>query len=151
MSLASDPELTNSTLDIGTGASAKQTLGELDRGRVGLAAEHVIARQPAQLRLGGPDQPGLAEAERRAPEAGHALEVAMALGVDHIDALAAVDHERPRLGVVGQIGERMDQAFPVPGGQGVRARHSAAPPLCSASQAIDPHSGRYARDPCNPQ
>jgi hypothetical protein len=33
--------------------------------------------------------------------------------------------------VLGQIGERVDQAFPIPGGQGVRARHGQLLP-CAA-------------------
>jgi hypothetical protein len=39
--------------------------------------------------------------------------------------------------MLGEVGERMDQGLPVAGDQGIRARHDAAPAVCSASVAID--------------
>ena len=58
----------------------QQALGELDRRPVRLAAEQVVGRQARELLLRRLHQPRLAEAERGAPQAGHALEVAAALG-----------------------------------------------------------------------
>ncbi|MOA41427.1 hypothetical protein D3C78_1633860 [compost metagenome] len=67
-------------------------------------AEQVVERQGAQLLLGGTDQPLIAEAQRHAPQAGHRLDVRLALLVVDEYALAALDHQRPLLLVQAGVG-----------------------------------------------
>ncbi|MCY1530296.1 hypothetical protein D9M68_654770 [compost metagenome] len=81
-----------------------QFLGQLDARPVRLVAEQVIERQGAQLLLGGGDQALVAEAQRRAPQAGHGLDIALALVVIYIDAFAALDDQRADLLVQAGIG-----------------------------------------------
>ena len=120
----------------------EQALGELDRRSIGLAAEQVIGRQARHLLLRGLHEARLAEAECCAPEARHALEIAMAGLVEHVDALAALDHERPLLGMLGEVGERVDQRLTVANGERVGALHdSAAPGRCSSWDDAAPGAG----------
>jgi len=91
--------------------------GQFGHCRVGPVIEGVIVGQ----RLQGPDACGhqtrMAEAQRTAPQARHALDVAPPVFVLHVNAVAPGDHERPHGGVVGQIGERMQMGLDVLRGQ----------------------------------
>ncbi len=78
----------------------------------------MVVRQLSHLPLGGLGQPRLAETERRAPQPGHALDVAFAVLVDHVHAVAAHDHQRPFALELAQLGVRVQVVRDVaaPGG-----------------------------------
>jgi hypothetical protein len=96
---------------------------------VRLAAEQVVGREAAHLLPRRFDQPLLAEAEIGAPQAGHALEIAVAVLVEHVHPLAPGQHHRPFLYVMGEVGERVNDRADVACGQGVDRLHDAAPIL----------------------
>jgi len=92
------------------GRDAQELLGELDRRRVRLGAEQVIERQFLDLALGRFGEAALAEAERRAPQARHRLDVTLALGVGDPHALAGDDRQRAVGLVLAEIGVGMQHA-----------------------------------------
>ena len=125
MSLLSEPELANSTRALGIGdqrASACHQIGHRPRH---LAGERVVVRQRLHLPRGGIGQPRFAEAERRAPQAGHALDVALAVLVDHVHAIAAHDDQRPFALELAQLGVRMQVVRDVALGGGREGRRHA--------------------------
>ena len=87
VSLASEPELPKNTLEIGTGAISFSFSASSIAGSWLLPPNEMREGQLAHLLRGGLDQLLVAEAERRAPQAGHALDVGLAVGV--------VDDRRP--------------------------------------------------------
>ncbi|MCY1280739.1 hypothetical protein D9M70_295310 [compost metagenome] len=96
------------------GQQAEEQLGQFHHRRVGGVEEHVVVRQLLQLLGGRGGEVLAAVAEVGAPEAGHAIEVALAVVVPEVEALAANDHPRPfgvqrllveeGMDVVGRIG-----------------------------------------------
>ncbi|MNS65894.1 hypothetical protein D3C72_990850 [compost metagenome] len=74
---------------------AEQQLGQFDHRRVGGVEEHVVVRQLFQLLGRGGGEVLAAVAEVGAPEAGHAVEVALAVVVPQVQAFATDDHPRP--------------------------------------------------------
>src|ERR1700738_802543 len=93
LSLASEPELQKNTFEIGTGAislsfSASSIAGSW------LPPVNRCAKDRLRIRRAGLDQLLIAGAERRAPQAGHAFDIFLAVGIVDIDALGALDHER---------------------------------------------------------
>ena len=76
-----------------------QLFGQLDRRPVRAVGEIVVKGQAAHLRLGGADQPLLAKAHGNAPQAGHRLDIALAMIVIDEDAFALVDDLRPKFGM----------------------------------------------------
>ena len=94
VSFASDPELANSALDIPGGAIPIRRSASSVLMAGTLPAKLLIERQLAHLPIRRIREPPLREAKGRAPEAGHAFEVAPALVVVDVNAFAARDHER---------------------------------------------------------
>ena len=72
------------------GRDAQETLGEVDGGLVGEAAEHHVAHLGGLL-LRGLDQDGVGIAVDGAPPTTHALDQAAAVGQDELATLGAVD------------------------------------------------------------
>ena len=70
----------------------RQLIGELNGRRVGLAAKHVAEAQLSHLAFRGLNDLLVAVAQRRAPQPGHPLEVALALLVINVGALGSGDH-----------------------------------------------------------
>ena len=112
LSFASEPDEVKKTFDIGIGASsfsfsassiAGSWLGPRRDAR--RAASHLLARRLDELPV--------RVAERRAPEARHALDVALALAVVDEDALAALEDQRPGLAEGGELGVGVDQGLDV--------------------------------------
>ena len=77
----------------------------------------MVVGQLGHLLRGRLDEPRLAEADRDAPEAGEALDVWLALIVEDIDALAALDHHRPDLLVPAGVGGGVEIIGDVAGGE----------------------------------
>ncbi len=106
-----------------------------------LARERVVVGQQAHLPLGRRRQPRLGKTERGAPQPGHALEVAIAMLVDHEHAVAAHDHQGPLALELAQLGVGVQVVRDVaaPGGRNVcvRACHRRA-----GRVAIAPIMGR---------
>ena len=124
----------------------EQLAGELDRGGVRDVAIDVVVADVADLFVGGAGEALAAEAERRAPQAGGALDVAPALGVDDLDALPARHDARPARRMRLQVGLRMDQARDVHRRQAVRAvRHRCCPRRCHSACSSDQAASRAAR------
>jgi len=95
----------------------QQLLGQLRHRRVGAVVEGVVVGQGLQGLGACRDQAGVAEAQRAAPQARHALDVAAPLLVFDMDAVAARDHQRADVGVGGQVGEGVQVGRDVLGGQ----------------------------------
>jgi len=76
------------------GQQAEQQLGQLHHRRVGGVEEHVVVRQLLQLGAGGSGQVLAAIAQVGAPQAGHAVQVALAVVVPQVQALTTDDHPR---------------------------------------------------------
>src|ERR1700730_7257620 len=76
----------------------------------------------AHLRRRRLDQFLVAVAKRRAPQPRHGFDVRLAVGVVDIDALAALDDERPGVAKAGQIGVGMHQGLDIAGGE-IAERH----------------------------
>ena len=106
LSLASEPELQKNTFEIGTGAISFSFSASSIAGIVALGREQVREGQLAHLRRRGLDQLLVVVAERRAPQAGHAFEIGLAVGVVDVDALAALDHQRTGFADRRLIGSR---------------------------------------------
>ena len=105
-----------STLEAGTGRDLLELLRQLDHPVMRLAAEGVGEGHLAQ-RLGTRFGDFLvAIAQCRAPQAGHALEVALARVVVEIDAAALVEDQGPHLAVAREVGVGMDHRFDVADG-----------------------------------
>ena len=101
-----------------------QPLGQHRRRHVG-EAEHGGVRDPVALRLERLVELALAVAVHVAPQRRDAVEVAPAVGVDQVVALAALDDQR-RLGEpVAHLGERMPEVLVIPGHQLGRARSAS--------------------------
>src|SRR5260221_602907 len=77
-----------------------QALRQFDPGGMALEAEHVIAGELHALLVSGLRQTLLAEAERDRPQPGYALDIALALVVLDIDALAPLNDQRSLLGML---------------------------------------------------
>ena len=103
-----------------------ELLGQLDGRLRALGGEQVIVGQGAQLLRRRLDQLFLAEAQPRAPQPRHALDIGLALGVVDEDALAALDHGRAHLAQLVQRRIGVEEGLHVPGlqvGQGRLGRH----------------------------
>ncbi|MNZ62528.1 hypothetical protein D3C78_806530 [compost metagenome] len=93
---------------------AEEQLGKLDHCRVSGVEEHVVVRQLIHLRGGGGGQVPAAIAELGAPQAGHAIQVTVAVVVPQVQALTADHHPWPfgiqclliekRMDMVGGVG-----------------------------------------------
>ncbi len=81
-----------------------QRLGQIDAGIVRLVREGVVERQLPHLPRGRFHQPLLAEAEGRAPQAGHALDIGLAAVVEDVHAFAALYHQRTHILMGLQVG-----------------------------------------------
>ena len=125
MSLASEPDVQNRILEAGQGAISLSFSESSIRLIVRLAAEDVGEGELAHGLRGRLDEFLVAVAERRAPQAGQALDVALALVVIEIDALAAIEDERPDLAVSGEIGVGMDHRLDVADGHVAQCCHAA--------------------------
>src|SRR5690606_18630999 len=84
-----------------------ELLGKLDGRCVGLVAERVVEGQFLHLARGSVHQPLLVEADRHAPEAGHAFDVFAALVIVYVYAFAALDDAGPYLLVLDRVGVGM--------------------------------------------
>ena len=101
------------------GHDLEQFLGGLDAGLGRAAVEHVVGRQLLHLTARRLDEALLAEAERGAPEPGHAFEVTFAGLIIDIDPLTA-GHDDGTVGLVLlEIGIGMDQGGDIARRQGV--------------------------------
>ena len=101
-----------------------QHLGQIDHRLVRLAGEGVVEGELPHLRGRRLHQPLILEAEAGAPEAGHRLDIFLALVVIDADALAAVDHQRSVDQMRLVIGVGMQRVGDVAGGGGIaRGRH----------------------------
>ncbi len=90
------------------GRDLDQRPGQLDSGLVGTAEKVVVEGQLLQLPVNGLDDLVLAVAKVAAPEAGHAVEQLVAVGIVDINVLCAV-HDAAAAGrVVAQISKRME-------------------------------------------
>ncbi len=91
-----------------------ELLGELDRRIVALAVVEMAEAELLHLSGRGVGELFVAVTERRAPQAGHALEIRLALDVVDVHALAALDHQRAGVAQLRQVGvgmrERLDVA-----------------------------------------
>ncbi len=80
----------------------------------------MIVGQAAHLGGRRGDEAGFAEAHGDAPKARHGLDIFLAVVVVDVDAIAALDDERPGLLVFAGIGIGMEQVGDVAGLGGVR-------------------------------
>jgi hypothetical protein len=99
-----------------------QHLGEIDQRLVRLGGEGVVEGQLPHLVGRRLHQPLVAEAERRAPQPGHALDVFLALVVPDPHALAAADDHGALLQVRLVVGVGVQGVGDVAGGGGVAGR-----------------------------
>ncbi|MNE09998.1 hypothetical protein D3C80_1026930 [compost metagenome] len=90
-----------------------QLLGQLDARPVRLVAEQVVERQGFELLLRGADQALVAEAQRGAPQPGHAFDVVLALLVEDVHAFAALDDQRTLLLMLAGVGVGMQLVLDV--------------------------------------
>jgi hypothetical protein len=88
---------------------------------MGALIEGVIERQLLHLLVGDRGQPLVREAERRRPQAGHALDVLLAVVIHHVDAAAAHDRQGTSLLVLLEVGVRMQVVRNIPGRVGIAA------------------------------
>jgi hypothetical protein len=98
-----------------------QLLGEVDGGLVGALVEGVVKRQLLHLLVGHRGQPLVAEAQRRRPQAGHALDVLLAVVVGDVDAAAAHDGERTGFLVLLEVGVGVQVVRNIPRRVGIAA------------------------------
>ena len=119
-SIASDPDIDEKGLGDLRRCQSDHALGELDRRFVAPLAEQVHVGQLLHLPLGSLGQPLFAEAERRAPKARQAFDVAFARVIGHPNAVAARDHEGPLLLVEAQVGVGVHADLDVAGLERVR-------------------------------
>src|SRR5580692_3921623 len=89
----------------------------------------------AHLRRRGLDQLLVAVAERGAPQPRHAFDVRLAVGVVDINALPALEDQRPGVAKTGQIGVGMHQGLDVAGGEIAERGHVA--PLAIVWRALN--------------
>ncbi len=82
---------------------ADELVGKQDAGLVTLAREHVRERQLLDLLVRDARQLLVAVPERRAPQAGHGLDVAAPVVVPDVNPFAAHEHERSRAMQRGEI------------------------------------------------
>ncbi|MCY1241585.1 hypothetical protein D9M72_544930 [compost metagenome] len=80
----------------------------------------MIIGQPLHLAARRLDQPLLAEADRHAPKPRHALDIALAAVVVDVDALAAIDDQRPFPLQLARVGIGMEMVGHVPRFGGIR-------------------------------
>src|SRR4029079_7594866 len=124
---------------------------ELDRRIVTAAVEQMSERQLAHLRSRGFHQFLVAVPERRAPQPGHALDVALALAVVDEHALAALDHQWPGLPEGVEVGVGMNERLDIAhgeiaerahddplGGRLIKVPRAAAPPPGAGAAAESP-------------
>ena len=133
VSLASEPELVKNTLEVGHGRHGLDLLGQRDRRLVAAPAEQVREGEPRHLLARGLDQLGVAVAEPGAPQPGEALDVALAGGVVDVDALAALQHQRPGAAVRQEVGGGVQQGFDVAGGKIRERAHGVTGLIASAA------------------
>ena len=118
VSFASEPDSAKNTFDIGTGAisfsfSASSIAGSWLRPEKRCVEGQLLhllacaASTSSRLRI----------AERRAPQAGHALDVVLAVAVEDPDALAALEDQRPGVAEAREVGVGVDQRFDVASGK----------------------------------
>jgi hypothetical protein len=88
---------------------------------VAALVEGVIERQLLHLLVGHRRQPLVAEAERRRPQARHALDIFLAVVVHDVDAAAAHDGQRAGGLVLLEVGVGMQVVRNIPGRVGVAA------------------------------
>jgi hypothetical protein len=100
-----------------------QLLGQLDARPVRLVAEHMVEGQAAQLLLGRGDQALVAEAQRGAPQAGHGLQVLLALFVVDVNTFTARDHQRADLLMQARVGVGVQMVLAVFVGQRAGMAH----------------------------
>src|ERR1700722_13100316 len=93
-------------------------------------------RKLAHLRGRGLNQFLVAVAERRAPKAGHAFDVGLAVGIVDIHALGTLDDQRSAFAEASQINVGMDQGLDVANGEIAEWRHES--PFRKASPAHFP-------------
>ena len=121
MSLPSDPEPVKKTrLNCG-GVRSDEPLRELDGRRVGGLEEAVVVRQLEHLPVGRIREFAPPVADVDAPQAGHAVEDAVAVGVVEVDALGPDDDPRALRLQRLVVGERVQVMLAVellPGGGG---------------------------------
>ena len=106
-----------------------QHLRQVDHRLVRFGGEAVVERQLAQLCRRRLDQPFVRKAQARAPQPGDALDIGAAVLVPDAHALAAADHQRPRLQMGFQVGVRVQQVGDVAGGGGIGAGRGHGGPL----------------------
>src|SRR3984893_10212009 len=87
------------------------------------AGEQMGKRELAHLLGGDFDKLLVAVAECRTPKSGHAFDIGLALGVVDVNAVRALDDERPTLTKAGEIDVGMHQRFDVAGGKIAQRRH----------------------------
>jgi hypothetical protein len=88
---------------------------------MGALVEGVVEGQLLHLLVGHRGQPLVAEAQRRRPQARHALDVLLAVVVHDVDAAAAHDGQRAGLLVLLEVGVGMQVVRDVAGRVGVAA------------------------------
>ena len=129
------------------GSALDQPPGQLDRRRVGDAQQRRV-RDLVELVAEGRVERGMAMAVDVAPERADAVEVATALDVEQVDALAAVDDQRVGRRPVGQRRERVPEVGAGPSSRSVSAETGSSwsgHPGASARSSAEPDRSSPAR------
>ena len=100
----------------------EQPFGEIDGGQGRALEERVVGRKLPHLPDRGLDQALVAEPQRRAPKARHALDVLVALEVPHVDPLSFFEDERPFPLEAEGVGHSMQERCDIAGMGGVEYR-----------------------------
>ena len=118
-------------------------LGQFDRRLMAAAAEQVVIGQTAQLFARRLDQFCVAKAKPCAPQARHAFDIALALIVEHIDALPALHDVRADFAVRDGVGVGVQQRLDI---AGLHVRQAVAVHGHRASSRYESarHNGRAA-------
>ena len=93
------------------GHEVEEAVGEPNRRLVRHAVERLVVGQLPRLGRHGIDHLVTAPADIDAGEAGHGVDIFVALGIGHPHALAALDDVRPLLHVLADRGEGMEHAL----------------------------------------
>src|SRR5262249_31189110 len=103
-----------------------EPFGELDRGIMAFRGEEMAEGKLAHLRGRSFDQLFVAVAQRSAPQACHAFEIGLTLGVVDEYPLAALDDQRTRFAQCREIGVGVNQGLQVANGEIAERGHGLA-------------------------
>jgi len=115
-----------------------EPLGELDRRIVTLGAEQMREGELAHLRRRHLRELLVAVAKRRAPQARHALDIGLAVGVVDEDTLAALEHQGTARAERRKIGVGMNEGLDVADRKIAHGRHMASNFAAQDSRSREP-------------